>query len=313
MTDMGRDTKTYPICNPYHGEEGPKWSRIFKPDFISGLGTVTDKFSSIAKHIVGRDVGGIQPFAPRLLDPAAPGPNAGALVGCAPVVTRAHAGGAAEVRESRAAFDLRSEAGISQLRRHIPNNALHTLIDKIVQAHELEDYAGVNGIPAPVIEIACAVTAAAGGIPAHIAAPQYAADHPNAGTPLSAHDLEQYQKNGNSLFRHVFAAVDKRCTKDITSALANQDQETIWATLGTGAVGVGPRLVFDLRMHIDTINQERATLKTTEECRQKLLMILASRPELNKEVTAELVHASLPCRVGPAITGDRPGGSRGSW
>ena len=95
MTDMGRDTKTYPICNPYHGEEGPKWSRTFKPDFISGLGTVTDKFSSIAKHIVGRDVGGIQPFAPRLLDPAAPGPNAGALVGCAPVVTRAHAGGAA--------------------------------------------------------------------------------------------------------------------------------------------------------------------------------------------------------------------------
>ena len=117
---MGRDTKTYPICNPYHGEEGPKWSRIFKPDFISGLGTVTDKFSSIAKHIVGRDVGGIQPFAPRLLDPAAPGPNAGALVGCAPVV-RAHAGGAAEVRESRAAFDLRCEAGISQLRRHIPS------------------------------------------------------------------------------------------------------------------------------------------------------------------------------------------------
>ena len=137
MTDMGRDTKTYPICNPYHGEEGPKWSRTFKPDFISGLGTVTDKFSSIAKHIVGRDVGGIQPFAPRLLDPAAPGPNAGALVGCAPVV-RAHAGGAAEVRESTAAFDLRSEAGISQLRRHIPVSALHKLIDKIVQAHELQ-------------------------------------------------------------------------------------------------------------------------------------------------------------------------------
>ena len=72
MTDMGRDTKIYPLCNPYHGEEGAKWSRVFKPDLISGLGTVTDKYSSIAKHIVGRDVGGIQPFAPRLLDPAAP-------------------------------------------------------------------------------------------------------------------------------------------------------------------------------------------------------------------------------------------------
>ena len=86
MTDMGRDTKIYPLCNPYHGEEGAKWSRVFKPDLISGLGTVTDKYSSIAKHIVARDVGGIQPFAPRLLDPAAPGPNAGALVGCAMIV-----------------------------------------------------------------------------------------------------------------------------------------------------------------------------------------------------------------------------------
>ena len=85
MTDMGRDTKSYPICNPYHGEEGPKWSRIFKPDFISGLGTVTDKFSSIAKHIVGRDVGGIQPFSPRFLDPRALGLGAGALVNSQPI------------------------------------------------------------------------------------------------------------------------------------------------------------------------------------------------------------------------------------
>ena len=30
MTDIGRDTKTYPTCNPYHGEEGAKWTRIFK-------------------------------------------------------------------------------------------------------------------------------------------------------------------------------------------------------------------------------------------------------------------------------------------
>ena len=64
-------------------------------------------------------------------------------------------------------------------------------------------------------------------------------------------------------------------------------------------------MVFDLRMLIDTINQERATPKSTEECRQKLLMILASRPELNKEVTAELVHASLPCRVG-GVPGGAP-------
>ena len=37
----------------------------------------------------------------------------------------------------------------------------------------------------------------------------YHGDHPNAGAPLSQHDLTQYQKCGNSLFRHVFDAVDK--------------------------------------------------------------------------------------------------------
>ncbi len=85
---MGRDTKTFPICNPYHGEEGAKWSRYFKPDFLSGLGSVTDKFSTLRMHHAGRDPGGVQPFAPRFLDPAAAGPGAGALIGCAPAVTQ---------------------------------------------------------------------------------------------------------------------------------------------------------------------------------------------------------------------------------
>jgi hypothetical protein len=105
---MGRDTKSFPICNPYHGEEGAKWTRIFKPDFLSGLGTVTDKFSTARAHHAGRDPGGVQPFPQRFLDPAAVGAGAGALIGCAPVVTQ-HPGAAHEVRESRAAFDNRSE------------------------------------------------------------------------------------------------------------------------------------------------------------------------------------------------------------
>ena len=85
---MRRDTKTFPICNPHHGEEGAKWSRYFKPDFLSGLGSVTDKFSTLRMHHAGRDPGGVQPFAPRFLDPAAAGPGAGALIGCAPAVTQ---------------------------------------------------------------------------------------------------------------------------------------------------------------------------------------------------------------------------------
>ena len=67
---MGRDTKTFPICNPYHGEEGAKWSRYFKPDFLSGLGSVTDKFSTLRMHHAGRDPGGVQLFAPRAVSVA---------------------------------------------------------------------------------------------------------------------------------------------------------------------------------------------------------------------------------------------------
>ena len=81
MADMGRDTKSFPICNPYHGEEGAKWTRIFKPDFLSGLGTVTDKFSTARAHHAGRDPGGVQPFPQRFLDPAAVGAGAGAVLG----------------------------------------------------------------------------------------------------------------------------------------------------------------------------------------------------------------------------------------
>ncbi len=66
----------------------------------------------------------------------------------------------------------------------------------------------------------------------------------------------------------MFDAVDKLCTKNTLSALSNQNQETIWATLSLTPVGVGPRMVFDLRMYIDTINSERSTIKTPEECRQ---------------------------------------------
>ena len=39
------------------------------------------------------------------------------------------------------------------------------------------------------------------------------------------------QKCGNSLFRHIFDAVDKLSTKNNVTALSLQHQETVWATL----------------------------------------------------------------------------------
>ena len=63
MTDAGRDTKLYPLCDPWHGERGPKFTRKFAPDFLSGLAKPAncDKFSSMRNHLFGLDVGGVPP------------------------------------------------------------------------------------------------------------------------------------------------------------------------------------------------------------------------------------------------------------
>ena len=61
MADMGRNTKEYPLCDPWHGEEGPRYLRTFLPAFISGLGTRGDKYGTLRDHAKGRDPGGLRP------------------------------------------------------------------------------------------------------------------------------------------------------------------------------------------------------------------------------------------------------------
>ena len=58
MADMGRDMKQFPLCCPWWGEEGPKYTRRFKPDLISALGGERDKFNNLRQHAIGQDVGG---------------------------------------------------------------------------------------------------------------------------------------------------------------------------------------------------------------------------------------------------------------
>ena len=52
MADMGRNTKEYPLCDPWHGEEGPRYLRTFLPAFISGLGTRGDKYGTLRSPFV---------------------------------------------------------------------------------------------------------------------------------------------------------------------------------------------------------------------------------------------------------------------
>ena len=53
MADMGRNTKEYPLCDPWHGDEGPRYLRTFLPAFISGLGTRGDKYGTLRDHAKG--------------------------------------------------------------------------------------------------------------------------------------------------------------------------------------------------------------------------------------------------------------------
>ena len=40
-----RDTRLFEICEAYHGEVGPPFTRIFEPAFIIGLGKKKDKYT----------------------------------------------------------------------------------------------------------------------------------------------------------------------------------------------------------------------------------------------------------------------------
>ena len=104
MADMGRDMKLYPLCAPWFGEEGAKYERRFRPDFISALSKERDKYATTADHAKGKDVGGV-PIHPLAL--YRPG---GALAGAAPV-PKLHPGtaGSALRAESVLAFEQRSK------------------------------------------------------------------------------------------------------------------------------------------------------------------------------------------------------------
>ena len=178
---MGRDMKEYPLCNPWHGEQGAKYERKFKPEFISATASCRDKYGNLQSHLKGQDYGAV-PRHPDALYAAG-----GALHGCAPV-PRPHPGNAGSALrvESVEAFGQRSQEGIRLLRHYCPVASVQQLLDKLVSLDDNLDYAG----GAAVLAVDGAVTAAAGAVPAHVQNPVYQADHPLAGQPLSAEDLD---------------------------------------------------------------------------------------------------------------------------
>ena len=51
----------YPLCDPWNGAMGPPFERTFKPDFLAAIRNNWDDYSSLHRHLIGVDPGGMPP------------------------------------------------------------------------------------------------------------------------------------------------------------------------------------------------------------------------------------------------------------
>ena len=283
MADNGRDTKLYPLASPFLGERGAKWTRVFDPEFKSGLSSRRDRHATLAGHLHGGDPGGMPPLTDAQIN-AAGGPHfpvANAHVGAGLAAGGGGAGpvaAAGMVAESQAAFNMRSEELVTEIRRHIPVVGIQEAIDRMVAALRSRDWA--NGAP---------ILTAAYPADYHIVALR--------GQPLQGNELHRYQKCGNSLGRHVYYMVENSYGKLKTDgALAGEHHDLVWTTLKIEVVTIGRSTVIDLKERINTISRERPDPKTPEQKRRKLLSLITFPQPIYDRAVAELAHASPQLR-----------------
>ena len=62
------DARVYTVCAPWAGQRGDAFVRVFQPDFLNGLDSIADDWSTLRAHAEDRDLGG---------DPA----NGGVIIG----------------------------------------------------------------------------------------------------------------------------------------------------------------------------------------------------------------------------------------
>ena len=60
-SSSSRDTKIYTVCDPYHGEIGASWERVFVPSFLNGISSKSDDYANLRDHLEFSDVGAVIP------------------------------------------------------------------------------------------------------------------------------------------------------------------------------------------------------------------------------------------------------------
>ena len=102
----GRDTRLFKVCDPWYGQKGAPFERVFRPAFTSGIASVVrDEYGNGRDHLKGSDPGGVKP--PTAAQLAANAAHAGTI--------SPHFGTANETRKSVIAWRQRDTEVINAL------------------------------------------------------------------------------------------------------------------------------------------------------------------------------------------------------
>ena len=110
------------MIEPWKGERGPPFTRVFKPALINFLAGLSDKFTDYASVLKGLDPGGID------LEATQADPQGGPPIPVPGGTTTPHPGTAALQGESQRAAKSRSQKIISVLYVHINNTEIRQKI-----------------------------------------------------------------------------------------------------------------------------------------------------------------------------------------
>ena len=221
MASAARNTRIYDICDPYFGDKGPAFERVFKPSFLAGIAAKCDKYANFAQHLRGEDPGGVLPTTDtqrannpnhvnvltehagqlrheraeaRVAAIGNPQGTPGQVIQQQTELSTLNAtlsSSEAAWDESRVAFANRSSGCIAAIRTHVENPGIRAQIDSLIRRNHMNEWNHRDPAQRPPV---------LGDLRGR---PFYPVGHQLAGQALAGRDLEVYQRSGNSLARHV--------------------------------------------------------------------------------------------------------------
>jgi hypothetical protein len=266
------DAKKFPLCAPWDGQRGKSYYETFIPNIASSWGLRGDDFANKQEHLTGNVPGGIP-----ITTPAQRRANNLAVND-----ELEHEGTNNDKRKSAVQFKNRDASIIAELRNHIPGTAWRDRIDQIKRLSAEGDYEG--GAPLIIVVIAANVAGFANGTLL------YPAGHLNDGEALSARDMDNYQKCGNSLARHIIRIIGEEASPDQKAGITKMLAENKWANLKLSHVPIDGATPRNLATLIKKVALEHEA--NEQQQRIKFLSLLVSPPEIAAKAVTELQRCS---------------------